>query len=91
VREFHLDRVEDVSGVSGISVVAEGVIFTDGRVAMRWLTGVRSTAVYDSIEDVEAIHGHEGRTRIVMETGRTPSLMGLLAQKVGFKPSAPAG
>jgi hypothetical protein len=82
VRQFHLDRVEDVSGVSGISVVAEGVIFSDGRVAMRWLTGFRSTAIYDSIGDVEQIHGHEGRTRIVMDVDR-PSLMGVLARRVG--------
>jgi hypothetical protein len=80
-----------VSGVSGISVVAEGVIFADGRVAMRWLTGARSTAVYDSIEDVETIHGHEGRTRVVIEAPRTPSIMGLLAQRVGLRPSEPAG
>lgn len=36
----------------------EGVVFTDGKVAIRWLTQCRSTSVWDSFEDVMAIHGH---------------------------------
>lgn len=62
---FWLFRDEDVSGQSGTGWVAEGVIFSDGKVAMRWLTDPTSTACYDSIEDVEAIHGHNGRTHVI--------------------------
>lgn len=65
MRNFVLRRDEDVNGVSGVGVVAQGVEFTDGTVAMRWMGSLRSTAIYNSIEDVEAIHGHEGRTRVV--------------------------
>lgn len=36
----------------------EGVVFTDGRVAMRWLTAKRSVSVWDSLGDMLAIHGH---------------------------------
>ena len=36
----------------------EGVVFSDGRVAIRWLTEKRSTAAWDSMEDMLAIHGH---------------------------------
>ena len=36
----------------------EGVQFSDGRVAIRWLTAKRSTACWDSMEDMLAIHGH---------------------------------
>lgn len=36
----------------------EGVIFSDGRVAIRWLTAKRSISVWDSLEDMLAIHGH---------------------------------
>jgi len=36
----------------------EGVQFTDGKVAIRWLTAKRSVAVWDSLEDMLAIHGH---------------------------------
>jgi len=35
VRRFFLDRMEDETGVSGSGLVAEGVVFWDGTVAMR--------------------------------------------------------
>jgi hypothetical protein len=62
---FVLNRIEDETGISGTGVVAEGVIFTDGTVAVRWLTETASMGVYQSIEDVETIHGHGGKTEIV--------------------------
>lgn len=62
MRRFVLQRKEDFSGVSGTGNVAQGVEFDDGSVAMRWLTATASTAFYDSMPDVVAIHGHEGRT-----------------------------
>lgn len=62
---FELHRDEDATGVSGTGVVAEGVIFSNGRCALTWKTAHTSVAVYDRIADVEAIHGHEGRTRVV--------------------------
>lgn len=63
-RRFRLFRHEDVSGVSGVGVVAHGVQFPDGTVAMRWATpGLPpSGAFWDSIEAVEAVHGHSGKT-----------------------------
>lgn len=60
MRLFRLKRNVDISGISGPGYVTEGVIFTDGSVAMRWLTHVSSTCYYKSIEDVETIHGHNG-------------------------------
>ncbi|MFJ4739018.1 hypothetical protein [Streptomyces sp. NPDC088775] len=66
---FHLDRAEDVTGVSGTGTVAGGVIFPDGTVAMRWNTGTSSTAIYDSIDDVTEIHGHNGATVVTLLDG----------------------
>jgi hypothetical protein len=43
MRLFRLERTEDASGVSGIGKVAEGVVFDDGTVVLRWLTEVKST------------------------------------------------
>jgi len=44
----------------------EGVVFSDGTVAIRWLTAKRSTAVWSSVDDMLAIHGHpEYGTKIV--------------------------
>lgn len=65
MRRFVLDRKEDETGISGIGIVAEGVQFTSGRCALTWLTPYSSVAVYDSIEDVESVHGHKGKTVIV--------------------------
>lgn len=66
MKTFHLEREEDVSGVSGVGVVAEGVEFSDGTVVLRWVAGEHhSTVVWDSLRSVEVIHGHDGRTKIV--------------------------
>lgn len=62
MRRFHLRRIEDETGISGTGVVVEGIQFSDGTVAMRWLTSTTSTGIYSSMRDVLYIHGHEGRT-----------------------------
>jgi hypothetical protein len=36
----------------------EGVIFTDGSVALRWRTACKSTSVWGSVAEMLAIHGH---------------------------------
>lgn len=36
----------------------EGVIFEGGKVAIHWLTAKSSVSVWDSFEDMMAIHGH---------------------------------
>lgn len=62
LRRFVLDRKEDETGVSGTGVVAEGVQFTFGRCALLWLSIYSSMAFYDCIDDLIAIHGHNGKT-----------------------------
>lgn len=62
MRRFVLIRSEDVTGISGIGMVAEGVQFHDGKCVMAWRSKHRSISVYTSIEDLEAIHGHNGQT-----------------------------
>lgn len=69
---FHLLRNDDETGISGTGVVADGVIFRDGKVALRWRPGPvdhQSTVIYDSIEAVQAIHGHGGKTKVVFGEG----------------------
>lgn len=65
MRRFVLERTEDVSGTSGVGIVAEGVLFTSGQVAMSWLSQLSSVTVFANITVVETIHGHDGRTKIV--------------------------
>lgn len=38
----------------------EGVVFTDGKVAVRWLTEYRSISIWESWADLDAIHGMKG-------------------------------
>lgn len=63
---FELVRRNDVSGVSGTGVVAIGFQHTEtGVVFMAWIGGVgRSIGFYESIEQVEQIHGHNGNTNV---------------------------
>lgn len=63
-RLFRLVRDLDASGVSGTGHVADGVLWHDGTCSVRWRTATRSTTVYDSLGDVEKIHGHGGATRV---------------------------
>jgi hypothetical protein len=66
MRTFHLQRNEDVSGVSGTGVVAEGIQFSSGTVVVAWIVGDhRSLEIHNSIEDCDAIHGHGGKTVVV--------------------------
>jgi hypothetical protein len=63
-RRFVLIRHHDISGVSGTGVVAEGILFRDGAVALHWLGDHPSTTAWPSLDDVLAVHGHSGATVI---------------------------
>lgn len=65
-KEFYLQRVEDESGVSGTGVVAGGVVFPSDKVVLDWQTFHTSLCIYQNLNDVEAIHGHHGKTLVIM-------------------------
>ncbi|WP_406205386.1 hypothetical protein OH807_30765 [Kitasatospora sp. NBC_01560] len=65
---FVLRRDTDVSGVSGTGTVAEGCFFSAaaGSTAVtRWRGERGSTVAWDRAQDVEAVHGHGGATRVI--------------------------
>lgn len=62
---FFLDRVEDESQISGKGKVAIGVEFPDKKCVIQWLGEIKSINIYSSIGEVEQIHGHGGKTRVV--------------------------
>ena len=64
-RRFVLDRDRDMTGHSGKGIVAHGIQFPDGTVAYRWTSNPRTTQIADSIQDVQHIHGHAGKTSVV--------------------------
>ena len=66
IKHFYLERIEDVSGTSGVGIVARGVVLPDGQCVLQWLTFHSSIAIYKNIDDVESIHGHQGATKVIM-------------------------
>lgn len=68
-RTFDLVRFHDVSGVSGEGIVAQGVQFADKTVAIRWHGEHPATAVWDSVESLLAVHGHNGLTVVRFHDG----------------------
>lgn len=77
-RRFYLNRTEDISGVSGTGHIADGVLWPDGSVSIRWLGDRPSTVWWSSFADVEHVHGHGGRTTIVWID---PELCATLAER----------
>ena len=77
-RTFRVQRDQDITGVSGTGVVANGCTFPDGTTVVRWrelpqdhpnyLRGVRATTVvFPNVEAVEALHGHNGATHLAWD------------------------
>jgi len=64
MRRFLLIRNEDISGVSGTGIVAEGVQFHDGACVMSWFGDKHALEMVPDIDTIIDIHGHEGRTVI---------------------------
>ena len=65
MRRFYLERTSDVSGVSGIGKIAEGVQFDTTWCALVWLTDKSAMSFYPSIETLDCIHGHGGSTKVI--------------------------
>ncbi|MGH8824686.1 MAG: hypothetical protein ACRDVN_09440 [Jiangellaceae bacterium] len=63
-RRFALVRHVDYTGVSGVGVVAFGIAFSDGHVALRWCSIHPATSTWGSLEDMLAVHGHGEATSI---------------------------
>lgn len=64
MRRFELHREGTPNDVLGSGVVAEGVEFSDGAVALR-LIKARRMAQYHDVRHMWSIHGYTGLTRLV--------------------------
>jgi len=63
-KRFILYREEDVCGVSGTGKVAEGIQFSSNKCVISWISVTPSVEVYDSIDEITRIHGHNGKTEV---------------------------
>lgn len=71
IKPFYLLRHEDANGISGTGVVALGSQFPNGKIVFQWVTYRSSMEIYESMENLVEIHGHEGRTEVIF--GDPPS------------------
>jgi hypothetical protein len=60
MKRFKLMRKVDHTGVSGTGYVAQGVVFNDRSVVLKWHSGISSLVIYNDIADMLEIHNHEG-------------------------------
>lgn len=85
-RTFKLIRDEDVTGVSGLGAVVEGVLFSDGHAAVHWVNSPYPTTTPhpEGLESVMYIHDHKGAgtTRLVWDDEASPA--GFDEQDIAF-------
>jgi hypothetical protein len=62
MRRFMMLRRVDETGVSGTGHIADGVVFHDGTVVVRWRTATPGTTSFASLEHAKTVHGHDGKT-----------------------------
>jgi hypothetical protein len=92
-RPFVLVRHQDVSGVSGTGVVAEGVVWSDGSASLHWFGPYSSVTLWRTgIEAIEAVHGHGGSTQIrYLDDVATPGPLITPADGTGSGDADPIG
>ena len=58
MQRFHLHR--------DTTLIAEGICWTDGRVALHWLEPPCSTTHYDTLADLRLIHNDSNNTSVII-------------------------
>lgn len=64
-KRFYLKRNVDISGISGVGIVAAGCQFEDGTVIIKWLTTTSSISIFHSLVEMEHVHGHNNSTVVI--------------------------
>ena len=62
LRRFLLRRSVDMSGMSGVGIVAVGVQFPSGTCVLEWPPPAASVGIYASAAAMLEVHGHNGAT-----------------------------
>jgi hypothetical protein len=69
-RPFVLIRHHDPSGISGTGEVAEGVVWSDGSVSLRWHGEHAATTFWEGgLTALLHVHGHNGATEVMYVPG----------------------
>lgn len=64
MRRFQLNRIQDVTGISGTGVIANGVEHVPGGVCTLFWLKHETTGQYPSIEKLQAIHCYNNNASI---------------------------
>jgi hypothetical protein len=64
-KRFILNRTTDATGTSGTGIIADGVEFPSGKCVIHFRPAPGSIIIFDSVSDMESVHGHNGQTQIV--------------------------
>jgi hypothetical protein len=64
-KRFVLNRTQDATGTSGTGIIADGVEFPSGKCVIHFRPAPGSIIIFDSVADMESVHGHNGQTQIV--------------------------
>jgi len=72
IKTFYLNRQEDETGISGTGKVAFGIVLPTGRVAIEWTSAHSSITVFENAKEMDEVHGHHGKTKMVFTTGKSP-------------------
>lgn len=72
-QSFKLMRRMDISGVSGTGLVAEGVVFKNGKTVLCWTRPPYAISVFDSTGEMMSVHGHGGSTELVWDAPKVVS------------------
>jgi hypothetical protein len=65
MRRFTLDRSQDITGISGVGVIAYGIEWSpDGPCDLFWLR-TKTTGQYPSVDVLKAIHCYNDNARVI--------------------------
>lgn len=80
IQPFYLLRKEDIHGKSGEGIVAIGCVLPSGHCIIEWLTFTSTITIFQTLEHVQQVHGHEGKTEVVL--GDPPDNLKIIETKV---------
>jgi hypothetical protein len=65
IKTFYLNRITDISGMSGTGIIAVGVVYPNGEAHMLWTSFKSSFELHKSVDALLDIHGHNGATQLI--------------------------
>ncbi len=65
MKTFIFERKEDETGISGTGIVAEGVVFDNGKTVVSWLTKYPTISIYENISDALFLHGQPAKQNLL--------------------------